>query len=152
AAGQTTNAATLTPAEQTLHSVQNEILQEINNDAHISAALNNVPFLSNTGANDVAFQNVPAGADDPVALAAATAGTSLQAVGDVFNAAAVAATGGINSSNLGEITNDLSAVQQGVTKILGNATMLTQIETGETANAAALTTIHLDTVLNQINL
>jgi len=152
AAAQTTNAATLTPAEQTLHAVQNEILQEINNDAHISAALNNVPFLSNSGANDVAFQNVPAGADDPAALAAATAGTSLQAVGEVFNAAAVSATGGINSSNLGEITNDFSAVQQGITKILGNTSMLAQIENGETANAAALTTIHLDTVLNQINL
>ena len=152
AAGQTTNAATLTPAEQTLHAVQNEILQEINNDAHISAALNNVQFMSNAGANDVAFQNVPAGADDPGALAVATGGTSLQAVGEVFNAAAVAATGGINSSNLGEITNDFTAVQHGLTNILGNATMLAQIETGETANAAALTTIHLQTVLNQINL
>ena len=30
--------------------------------------------------------------------------------------------------------------------------MLAQIEKGETANAAALTTVHLQTVLNQINL
>src|SRR5260370_19496552 len=30
--------------------------------------------------------------------------------------------------------------------------MLAQIEAGETANAAALTTVHLQTVLNQINL
>src|SRR6266702_5760608 len=152
AAPQTTNAATLTAADQTIHAVQNEILQEINNDAHISAALNNVQLLANTGANDVAFQNIPAGADDPAALAAATAGNSLKAVGEVFNAATVAAAGGINAANLGEITNDFTAVQQGLTKILGNATMLAQIENGETANAAALTTVHLQTVLNQINL
>ena len=66
-AGQTTNAATMTAAAQTLHAVQNEILQEINNDPHIAAALNNVQFVGNTGATDVAFQNVPAGADDPAA-------------------------------------------------------------------------------------
>ena len=152
AAGQTTNAATLSAADQTLHAVQTEILQAINNDPHIAAALNNVTFMANTGANDVAFQNVPAGADDPAALAAATAGTSLQVVGEVFNAATVAAAGGINAANLGEITNDFTAVQQGVTNILNNATLLAQIEKGETANAAALTTIHLQTVLNQIGL
>src|SRR5882672_5165132 len=152
AAAQTTNAATLTAADQTLHAVQTEILQEINNDPHIAAALNNVTFLANTGATDVAFQNVPAGADDPAALAAATAGSSLKAVGEVFNAAADAAAGGISAANLGEITTDFTAVQQGLTKILGNATMLAQIENGETANAAALTTVHLQTVLNQINL
>src|SRR6266581_1917446 len=89
AAPQTTNAATLTAADQTIHAVQSEILQEINNDAHISAALNNVEFL-----------NIPAGADDPAALAAATAGNSLKAVGEVFNAATVAAAGGINTANL----------------------------------------------------
>src|SRR6202035_4344405 len=63
AAPQTTNAATLTAADQTLHAVQNEILQEINNDPHIAAALNNVTFMANTGANDVAFQNTPAGGE-----------------------------------------------------------------------------------------
>src|SRR6516165_693348 len=152
AAAQTTNAATLAAADQTLHAVQNEILGEINNDAHISAALNNVPFLANTGANDVAFQNLPAGADDPAALAAATAGTSLKAVGEVFDAASAAAAGGIHAANVTEITNDFTAVQQGLTNILGNATMLAQIENGESANAAALTTIHLQTVLGQINL
>jgi trimeric autotransporter adhesin len=152
AAGQTTNAATLSAADQTIHAVQGEILQEINNDAHLSAGLNNVTFLSNTGATDVGFQNMPGGADDPTALAAATAGTSLHAVGDVFNAATDAAAGGINASNLGEITNDFTAVQQGLTAILNNKTMLAQIETGETANAAALTTVHLQTALGQIGL
>ena len=152
AAPQTTNAATLTAADQTLHAVQNEILQEINNDPHLAAALNNVQFLANTGANDVAFQNTPAAADDPAALAAATAGNSLKAVGEVFNAAADLSLGGIHAANLGEVTTDFTAVQQGLTNILNNATMLTQIEAGETANAAALTTVHLQTVLNQINL
>jgi hypothetical protein len=152
AAPMTTAAGTLAAADQTIHAVQLEILGEINNDPHLAAALNNVTFMSNTGANDVAFQNVPAGADDPAALAAATAGASLKAVGEVFNAATVAAAGGINAGNLAEITNDFTAVQQGLTHILGNATMLAQIEKGETANAAALTTIHLQTTLNQINL
>jgi hypothetical protein len=152
AAAQTTNAATLTAADQTLHSVQAEILQEINNDPHIAAALNQVQFMATTGANDVAFQNVAAGADDPAALAAATAGTSLHAVGEVFNAATDLALGGIHSANLGQITADFTAVEQGVTSILNNATLLAQIENGETANAAALTTIHLQTVADQVNL
>ena len=152
AAAQTTNAATMTAADQTIHAVQNEILQEINNDPHIAAGLQGVTFLANTGAHDVAFQNLPAGADDPAALAAATAGNSLHAVGTVFNAAVVAASGGINAANLGEITADFTAVQQGITNILNNKTMLAQIEAGETANAAALTTIHLQTTLNQINI
>src|SRR6266581_2881652 len=46
AAAQTTNAATLAAANQTLHAVQTEILGEINNDAHLSAALNNVTFMA----------------------------------------------------------------------------------------------------------
>ena len=152
AAAQTTNPATMVAADQTLHAVQNEILQEINNDPNIAAALNNVPFLANTGANDVAFQNTPAGADDPAALAAATAGTTLHAVGEVFNAATDLALGGISAANLGQITTDFTAVQQGLTNILNNASMLAQIENGETANAAALTTIHLQTALGQIGL
>jgi trimeric autotransporter adhesin len=152
AAPMTTAAGTLAAADQTIHAVQLEILGEINNDPHLAAALNNVTFAANTGANDVAFQNVPAGADDPAALAAATAGTTLKAVGEVFNAATVAAAGGINSGNLAEITNDFTAIQQGLTHILGNATQLAQIEAGENATAAALTTIHLQTTLNQINL
>src|ERR1700704_1212166 len=74
AAAQTTNAATLTAANQTLHAVQSEILQEINGDAHISAGLNNVQFLANTGANDVAFQNMPAGGGGPAPPGAAGGG------------------------------------------------------------------------------
>jgi uncharacterized protein YkvS len=152
AAPQTTNAATVAQADQTLHAVQTEILQEIQGDAHLSAALNNVTFMANTGANDVAFQSLPAGNDSAANLAAATNGTSLKTIGEVFNAATVAATGGINAGNAAEITADMAAIQGGLTKLLGNATALAAIEKGETANAAALTTVHLQTVLNQINL
>jgi hypothetical protein len=152
AAAQTTNATTSSAAQQTIHALESQILQEINNDAHLSAALNNVTYTATTGATDVAFQNLPAGADDAASLAAATAGTSLKAVGEVFNAAFDAAAGGINANNIGEITTDLTAVQNGLTAILNNATMLAQIESGETANAAATTTLHLQTVLNQITL
>ncbi len=152
AAQQTTNAATVSAADQTIHAVQQQILSEINNDAHLSGALNKVTFMANTGANDVAFQNSPAGADDAASLAAATAGNSLKDVGLVFNKVVEVSSGGINAGNLQEVTNDLTAVQQGLTNILNNKTMLAQIENGETANAAALTTIHLQTVLGQVNL
>ncbi|HLG80081.1 MAG TPA: hypothetical protein VKY22_03630 [Bradyrhizobium sp.] len=151
-APQITNAANMQAAEQTLHAGQMQILQEIANDPHLSAALNNVTFLANTGGHDVAFQSLPAGADDPASVAAATAGSSLKAVGEVFNAAADLAIGGINNANLNEVTTDLTAVSQGLTNILNNKTMLAQIETGETANAAALTTVHLQTALAQVNL
>lgn len=152
AAPQTTNAATATSAEQTLHSVQLQILGEINNDPHLAAALNNVQYASGTGALNHGFQQLPAGADDAASLAAATAGNSLAAVGTVFNAAADLADGGLNANNLTEFNTDMQAVASGVNNILNNKTMLAQIESGETANAAALTTIHLQTVLNQVDL
>ncbi|NPU63870.1 hypothetical protein HL667_02545 [Bradyrhizobium sp. 83012] len=152
AAQQTTNAATISAADQTLHAVQQEILQEINGDAHLSGALNKVNFLANTGGQDVAFQNSPAGADDAATLAAATAGNTLKDVGLVFNKVVELASGGIHTGNLQEVTTDLTAISQGLTNILNNKTQLAQIENGETANAAALTTIHLQTVLGQINL
>ncbi|CCE05023.1 conserved hypothetical protein [Bradyrhizobium sp. STM 3843] len=152
AAGGITNAATLATAEQTIHAVQQEILQEIHNDAHLTTALNGVTYLANTGATDVAFQASPAGADDAATLAAATAGHSLKDVGSVFNKVVDIASGGINAGNLQEVNNDLTAISQGLTAILNNKTQLAQIEAGETANAAALTTIHLQTALGQINL
>ncbi len=152
AAAQTTNATTMAAADQTLHTVQTEILQEINNDPHLAAGLNNVTFMANTGSNDVGFQNLPAGADDAASLTAAQNGTSLHAIGTVYNAAADALLGGINSGNIGEITADLTAVQTGLTNLLNNHTALAAIEAGETANAAALTTVHLQTMLGQVGL
>ncbi len=152
AAGQITNAATVSAASQTIHAVQSEILQEINGDAHLSGALNNVPFLANTGAHDVAFQNSPAGADDPTSLAAATAGNSLKDVGTVFNKVVDLASGGINTAQPAGGHQRSHRGPEGLTAILNNKTQLAQIEAGETANAAALTTIHLQTVLGQVNL
>jgi trimeric autotransporter adhesin len=152
AAPNTTNPGTLAVADQTIHNVQAEILQEIQNDPHLSGALNQVTFMATTGAHDVAFQNLPAGNDSAANVTAAAAGTSLRTIGEVFNAAADLALGGISANNLNEIQADFTAVQQGLTNLLNNATALAKIEAGETANAQALTTIHLQTVLGQIGL
>jgi len=47
---------------------------------------------------------------------------------------------------------DFTAVQTGLTALLNNQTALAKIEAGETAVAAATTTLHLQTVLGQIGL
>jgi trimeric autotransporter adhesin len=141
-------------AQETLHTVQTEILNEIAGDTALAQALGNVSYLNpGTGANDVGFQALPTGADDAAALAAATApNATLASIGQVFNAAADLAVGGLNHTNLHEFNTDMAAIAQGVSNILNNPTELGQIEAGETANAAALTTIHLQTVENQIQL
>jgi hypothetical protein len=151
AAPQTANAATLMAADQTLHTVQAQILQEINNDPHLANALGQVKFMAATGATDVAFQSTPVGTDNAAALAAASGG-DFAAIGNVFNAAASLSLGGISQANLGQITADFTAVQTGLTALLNNATALAKIEAGETAVAAATTTLHLQTVLGQIGL
>ena len=51
AAPLTTNAATLAAADQTIHNVQAQILQEIQGDAHLSSALNGVTRLSSKTAD-----------------------------------------------------------------------------------------------------
>jgi hypothetical protein len=151
AAPQTANAATLTAADQMIHTVQAQILQEINNDPHLANALANVTFMATTGANDVAFQATPVGMDNAATLAAATGG-DFAAIGSVFNAAASQTLGGINQGNLAQVNADFTAVQQGLTALLGNQAALAKIEAGETAVAAATTTLHLQTVLDQIGL
>jgi hypothetical protein len=151
AAPQTTNAATLTAADQTIHTMQAQILQEINNDPHLANALGQVKFMATTGATDVAFQSTPVGSDNAATLAAATGG-DFAAIGSVFNAAASQTLGGINQANLAQVNADFTAVQQGLTALLGNQAALAKIEAGETAVAAATTTLHLQTVLDQIGL
>ena len=151
AAPQTTNAATLTAADQTLHSVQAQILQEINNDPHLANALGQVTFMAATGATDVAFQSTPVGSDNAATLAAATGG-DFAAIGQVFNVASSLSLGGISQANLGQITADFTAISNGLTALLNNQTALAKIEAGETAVAAATTTLHLQTVLGQISL
>jgi hypothetical protein len=140
-------------AEQTLHAVQAQILNEVAADPTLAAAIDQVQYASGTGANNVGFEPLPAGADDPATVAAATAqGATLATIGQVYNAAADLAVGGINSTNLTEFNNDMKTVATGVSNILNNPTELAQIEAGESAAQAALTTIHLDTVLNQVDL
>ena len=151
AAPQTANAATLTAADQTLHTVQAQILQEVNNDPHLANALGQVKFMATTGATDVAFQSTPVGSDNAAMLAAATGG-DIAAIGQVFNAAAVLSTGGISPANLAQAQADFTAVQTGLNALLNNATALAKIEAGETAVAAATTTLHLRTMADQVSL
>jgi trimeric autotransporter adhesin len=140
-------------AEQTVHALQTQILNEVAVDPTLAAAIDQVQYASATGANNVGFEPLPAGADDPATVAAATAqGATLATIGQVFNAAADLAVGGINASNLTEFDNDMKTVATGISNILNNPTELAQIESGEQGAAAALTTVHLDTILNQIDL
>jgi trimeric autotransporter adhesin len=139
-------------AQDLIHTTQNEIINEIQGDSALAAALNH-PFMSGTGANDTGFQALPVGSDSASALAAATAqGATLEQIGLVFNAANDLAAGGLNTTNLSEFNTDYQAAATGVQNILNNPTELAQIESGETAAQAALTTLHLDTVLNQLDL
>src|SRR5262249_39015137 len=120
-------------AEQTLHAVQTQILSEIVNDPTLAAAIDQVQYASGTGANNVGFESLPAGADDPATVAAATAqGATLATIGQVFNAAADLVVGGVNSSNLTEFNNDMKTVATGISNILNNPIELAQIEAGET--------------------
>ena len=144
--------AAATHAQNVIHATQMDILGQIQNDPALTAALNAASYATGTGANNVGFQAVAAGNDSAGALHDATAGTSLAAVGVVYNAAVDAAIGGINHSNVGQINTDLHAVESGVTAILNNPTQLAQIEAGEAPQDAALTTIHLQTVASQVNL
>ncbi|WP_315797483.1 hypothetical protein [Bradyrhizobium sp. SZCCHNRI3043] len=151
AAPLTANPATLAEADQTIHNVQMQILAQIQGDAHLSAALNNVPFLANTGAMDVAFQSLPAGNDSATNLAAAAAG-DLTAIGTVFNAVADLSLGGMSANNINQIQTDFTAVTQGLQAILNDPAKLAAIEAGQTSVAAQTTTLHLMTLLSQANL
>jgi trimeric autotransporter adhesin len=140
-------------AQQTVHSLQTEILSEVAGDPGLAAALNNVQYPTGTGANNVGFEALPAGADDPASLAAAKApDATLATIGQVFNAANDLAIGGLNHTNLAEFGHDMKAIAQGLTNILNNPAELAQIEAGEQSSDAALTTLHLQTILGQINL
>ncbi|MDU6669501.1 MAG: hypothetical protein E6501_12910, partial [Bradyrhizobium sp.] len=151
AAPNTTNPNTLAEADQTIHNVQQMILQQIQGDAHLSSALTNFTFLANTGAQDVAFQSLPAGNDGAANLAKATAG-DLVAIGQVYNAVADLALGGISANNLGQVTADFTAVQQGLQAILNDPAKLAALEAGLTAVDAQTTTLHLQTLVGQIGL
>jgi trimeric autotransporter adhesin len=142
-------------AQELIHTTQTSILAEINGDTALATALAANPYPASTGANNVGFDALPAGSDNSAALVAATApGATLAQIGSVFNAAADLAVGGLNHTNLGEFNADMSAIATGLTNLINNPTAVAAIETaaGETGSAAALTSIHLETVLNQIEL
>ena len=140
-------------AQELIHTTQTTILNEINGDTALATALAANPYAANTGANEVGFQALPTGSDSAAALTkAAAAGATLADVGSVFNAAADLAVGGLNHSNLPQFDADMKAIAAGLTNLINNPTALAGIENGLAPADAALTTIHLDTVLNQINL
>ena len=144
-----------TTAQELIHTTQTSILSEINGDPALATALGANPFPTGTGATNVGFESLPTGSDSSAALAAATApGATLAQIGSVFNAAADLAVGGLNQSNLSEFNADMKAISTGLTNLVNNPTALAAIESaaGETGSAAPLTTIHLETALNQINL
>src|SRR5208337_4925159 len=139
-------------AQNDIHNVQTSILNEVNGDPALAAALNH-PYAATTGSMDVGFQNLPVGSDAAAATAAATAPNAILAqVGAVFNAAADLAVGGLNHTNLAQFNGDMQAVATGLSNIINNPTTLAAIEKGEAPQDAALTTIHLATLLNQTNL
>jgi hypothetical protein len=149
------NSHTAITAQELIHTTQTSILAEINGDTGLATALAANPYPATTGANSTGFDALPTGSDNSAALAAAAApGTTLAQIGSVFNAAADLAVGGLNHTNLGEFNADMTAISTGLTNLVNNPTALAAIEStgGETGSAAALTSIHLETVLNQIEL
>ncbi len=145
------NSHSAIAAQQALHAADAAILADVNGDQGLATALANASYAATTGSTDVGFQAPVAGSDNAAALHAATAqGATLADIGNVFNAAASLAVGGLNASNLGQFNADMHAIATGLTNILNNPTELAAIEAN--SDNPALTTVHLDTVLNQINL
>jgi trimeric autotransporter adhesin len=138
--------------EGQIQATQESILNEINGDPTLHAALANITFMSGTGATDVGFQALPT--VDQNAADASTPGATLEQIGQVFNAASELAIGGINSCNEAQINTDLQAVATGIQNILNNPTQLAAIEANDAGSGItpALTTVHLDTILNEVNL
>lgn len=162
-----TSAAAAT-AQGTIALTEQSILSEVNGDATLASALNGAAYQSATGFSNVGFQALPTGSDNAAALTAAegSAGTppTLAQIGAVFNAASDLAVGGLNSTNLTQFNTDMKAVATGLSNILNNPTALAAIEANEQAGASAngqsltaaqeqaLTTVHLQTVLNQVEM
>jgi trimeric autotransporter adhesin len=141
-------------AQNAIHATQLAIITEVNGDPSLAAALAAATYTgASTGLPNTGFQTLPVGADDGAALAAAVAhGATLADIGTVFNAANDLAVGGLNDTNLPEFNRDMHVVATGLANLLHNTTELAAIESGEAPADAALTTIHLQTMLNQIDL
>lgn len=139
-------------AQELLHTTQTTILNEINGDGALATALSAVSYPTATGANNVGFQALPIGSDNADTLAAASGpNATLADIGSVFNAAADLAVGGLNKTNLGQFDADMKAIAAGLTNLVNNPTALAGIEQGLAGADAATSTLHLDTVLEQIN-
>jgi len=160
------NSAAAIAAQGVLHTNEQAILTEIANDTNLQNALAGGAVTNpGTGATDQGFQALPAqAADDAAAIATAKAGASLSDIGTVFNAAANLAAGGLNASNLSEFNHDMKAIAAGLQHFINNGG-LAEIQGNSAAEhalavaegisdsaAQALTGIHLQTVLNQVEL
>jgi trimeric autotransporter adhesin len=155
-------------AQNTIALTQQAILGEVNGDATLAAALNSAAYQSATGFTNVGFQQLPTGSDTAAALntaeGTAAAPPTLAQVGAVFNAANDLSAGGLNSTNIGEFNTDMKAVVAGLTNIVNSPAALAAIEANEQAGMSpqgqpltaaqeqALTTVHLETLLNQAEL
>ena len=162
------SSAAAAAAQGTIALTQQQIIGEVNGDATLASALNAAAYQSATGFTNVGFQQLPTGSDTPAALSAAegtgTAPPSLADVGAVFNAANDLSAGGLNATNLTEFNTDMQAVVTGLANIVNNPTALASIEANEQAGTSpqgqaltaqqeqALTTVHLETLLNQAEL
>ena len=140
----------------------------MNGDATLATALNATAYQGATGFTNVGFQQLPTGSDTAAALGAAqgtaAAPPTLAEVGAVFNAANDLSAGGLNATNLAEFNTDMQAVVSGLTNIVNNPAALAAIEANEQAGTSpqgqmltaqqeqALTTVHLETMLNQAEL
>lgn len=158
-------SATAADAQNTIALTQQQILGEVNGDATLAAALNGAAYQSSTGFSNVGFQQLPTGSDTAAALGAAegsaAAPATLAQIGAVFNAANDLSAGGLNSTNIGQFDTDMKAVVTGLTNVVNSPTALAAIEANEQAGVTdagqsltaqqeqALTTVHLETVLNQ---
>src|SRR6201987_876656 len=151
--GSVGNSATAATNQELIHTTQTSILNEINGDTTLANALaaTGATYMGGTGATNVGFQALPTGADDAASLAAASgANATLAQIGNVFNAATDLSVGGLNSTNLTQFNTDMQAMATGLTNLVNNPTALAAIEKGEAPTDAAFTTVHLDTVLEQI--
>jgi hypothetical protein len=162
------NSAAEVAAQGTIALTQQQILSEVNGDATLASALNGAAYQSGTGFTNVGFQALPTGSDSAASLGAAegsaTAPPTLAQIGSVFNAAHDLEVGGLNANNLTEFNADMQAIVTGLTNIINSPTALASIEANEQAGMSpqgqaltaqqeqALTTIHLETALNQIEM
>src|SRR6516162_4932144 len=153
-------------AQGVLHANEQLILGEIAGDTNLQTALAaNGVMNDGTGTVDQGFQALPAlAADNAAAITAATAGANLSDIGTVFNAATNLANGGINANNLAQFDGDMHAIATGLQSFISggglaaaqaNTTAEQALATADGISlsaAQALTAVHAQTMLNQIEL